>query len=329
MLLVFIGSFDDRHHGHNASDAIAAGFDHDLDPMGMGLVSLLTSQFRRFLSPPNVLYVEDDKYQAIPYEHAFRDAGFKVTIKKSVRQCLAAFRSHKFDVIVLDVMMSGGKEINRIESAGGFRTGLALARKIRESDPSTPLVALTNSVDVEVTDWFGRTARALYLNKATTQPRHAARLIARLLRLPGAALNIFLVHGRSESLRRELQRYLIHDEIGVPIVLADQPSKGMTLIEKLEHYGTEADVVFVLATPDDVGRLAGRPEEERARARQNVIFEAGYFLGQLRRLSGRIFLLHGRELEWPSDMNGIVYIDVSEGIPAAWENIKRELRQWL
>jgi predicted nucleotide-binding protein len=74
-----------------------------------------------------------------------------------------------------------------------------------------------------------------------------------------------------------------------------------------------------------MGQLAPGSESAEPRARQNVIFELGYFYGLLRRQSGRIVLLHKGGLEIPSDLTGIIYIDITHGIEAAGEEIRRNL----
>ncbi|HET9211643.1 MAG TPA: TIR domain-containing protein, partial [Thermoanaerobaculia bacterium] len=56
------------------------------------------------------------------------------------------------------------------------------------------------------------------------------------------------------------------------------------------------------------------------------ILELGFFLGKLGRKSGKVLLLHKGPLEIPSDIHGIGYIDISNGIESAGEAIRRELR---
>jgi predicted nucleotide-binding protein len=99
----------------------------------------------------------------------------------------------------------------------------------------------------------------------------------------------------------------------------------MTIIEKLEHFLSDADYVFALFTPDD---LVQKPTKAR-RARQNVVFEFGYVLGMLGRTSGRVFFLHKGDVELPSDLHGVIYIDISNGVDAAGEDIRRELEDLL
>ena len=80
----------------------------------------------------------------------------------------------------------------------------------------------------------------------------------------------------------------------------------------------------MLLTPDDSGT-----SEEKKRARQNVIFELGYFYGKLGRKSGRVLLLHKGNLELPNDLSGIVYINIDNGIEAAGEEIRREIKDLI
>ena len=92
-----------------------------------------------------------------------------------------------------------------------------------------------------------------------------------------------------------------------PIVLALLPAQGDTIIEKLEHYlGEHGNVGFacVLLTPDDEGHLAGKLEEKKYRARQNVVLELGMVLARLGRR--RVAILHKQSIELPSDIDGLI-----------------------
>lgn len=67
----------------------------------------------------------------------------------------------------------------------------------------------------------------------------------------------------------------------------------------------------------------------KERPRPNVVFEYGYFLVFLRRHSGRVILLKKGELEVLSDVSGIVYVDITDGIEASAEKLRMELEDWL
>jgi predicted nucleotide-binding protein len=71
------------------------------------------------------------------------------------------------------------------------------------------------------------------------------------------------------------------------IILHEQPDQGLTIIEKFETYASQVGFAVVLLTPDDLGGPASAPAQS-ARARQNVIFELGYFVGKLARIMQRV-----------------------------------------
>jgi predicted nucleotide-binding protein len=138
---------------------------------------------------------------------------------------------------------------------------------------------------------------------------------------PISGSKVVLVHGHDESARESAARFL--ERLGLePIILNEQPNAGRTIIEKVERY---ADVAFavVLLTPDDVGAAAANQNTLRARARQNVILELGYFLGRLDRK--HVAALIKGDVEKPSDYDGVVYIQLDAA--GAWKlHLARELK---
>ena len=105
------------------------------------------------------------------------------------------------------------------------------------------------------------------------------------------------------------------------IILSEQPNEGTTIIEKIEDY---ADVGFaiVLYTPCDEGR-AINSSDLKQRARQNVVFEHGFFIGQLGR--DHVHALKKGEIELPNDISGVIYTPMDEA--KAWQyKIAKEMR---
>ena len=125
--------------------------------------------------------------------------------------------------------------------------------------------------------------------------------------------SVFLVHGHNALLQLEVEKFLNGvDKVGEVIVLADQPNLGRTLVEKFEEHASVAGYAVVLLTGDDEARplweseTGGREPPLVRRARQNVIFELGYFYAKLGR--DRVAVLYEADVEFPSDINGIAYI---------------------
>ena len=132
---------------------------------------------------------------------------------------------------------------------------------------------------------------------------------------------IFIVHGR-DTLRAERVARVVGKATGrETIILREQANLGRTLIEKFEEHATGASYAIVVLTPDDEGGIKGQ-DKHNPRARQNVIFEMGYFYGTLGRR--RVSVLLYADVEKPSDMDGIAYIDFDDH--GAWEiKLFREL----
>jgi predicted nucleotide-binding protein len=122
------------------------------------------------------------------------------------------------------------------------------------------------------------------------------------------ARRLFVVHGQDEAAKQTVARFLEKLDLK-PIILHEQANKGRTLIEKFE-INAEVDFAVVLLTPDDVGYPVGEDGKAKPRARQNVVFELGYFLGYLGR--GRVCALYKGDVEIPSDFNGVVYVPMDD-----------------
>lgn len=134
---------------------------------------------------------------------------------------------------------------------------------------------------------------------------------------------IFVVHGHDGLLKQKVARYLEKLDLA-PIILSEQANQGRTIIEKLES-NSDVSSAIILLTNDDFGREK-HETAEKSRARQNVIFEAGYFIGRLGRK--HVILIADSEIELPSDIAGMVYhskdkwdIDVLRDLRVAGYNI--------
>jgi len=134
---------------------------------------------------------------------------------------------------------------------------------------------------------------------------------------------VFLVHGRDNGAKQEVARYVESLGIGA-IILHEQASSGMTIIEKIEHYANEADFAIVLYTACDLGRgISETKVHPRNRARQNVVFEHGYLMAKLGRKN--VCALVKGEIETPNDISGVVYIGLDEA--GAWKiEVNKELK---
>jgi predicted nucleotide-binding protein len=133
---------------------------------------------------------------------------------------------------------------------------------------------------------------------------------------------LFLVHGHDQAVLQEVARFLERLDQDI-IILREQPNKGRTIIEKFEDYSDVGFAVILLTSDDRGGSASATLEEQRPRARQNVILELGYFLGRLGR--SRVCALYREGVEIPSDYSGVLYLKLDpEG---GWRlQLAKELR---
>lgn len=124
--------------------------------------------------------------------------------------------------------------------------------------------------------------------------------------------NIFVVHGHDNEMKEAVARFLENLELA-PIILHEQASGGDTIIEKLERH-RNVSYAIILLSPDDVGRVNNQGKALRARARQNVILELGFFMGALGR--SHVFTLLRGDIEHPSDLLGVIYVKFDD---ASWK----------
>lgn len=130
---------------------------------------------------------------------------------------------------------------------------------------------------------------------------------------------VFIVHGRDDALRDSVRDYV--EAMGLePVVLKDEVNEGRVLFEKFIEESDDAGFAIILMTADDYGGLKG--SDSSPRARQNVVFEYGYFVGRLGRKNVCVIMDSG--IDCPTDLSGVVRINSSD-----WKSdLRRELRNW-
>jgi predicted nucleotide-binding protein len=173
----------------------------------------------------------------------------------------------------------------------------------------------------------------LYLTKKIRkiQVTKPIKLIAKVKIKPDTEQNqiiiksnkIFVVHGRDDKSRLEICNLLKDDLKLEPIVLQDKPNNSIeTIISKFERLASDCSAAIVLFTPDD-------DSGDNKRARQNVILELGYFLGKFQDENNRrIIILKKGNLEIPSDISGVLYLEYSKTVKEVYYDLKKQFEYW-
>jgi predicted nucleotide-binding protein len=179
----------------------------------------------------------------------------------------------------------------------------------------------------ELDDYVGALKRfdsLLDLVPESSEARNSTRILVKEGLLDARVTDgrtVFVVHGHDHASRDTVELFL--RRVGMnPIILAERPSRGNTVIEKIEREGV-CNFAVVLLTPDDKGGpVDADPSTYRERARQNVLLELGFFIGRIGR--DKVCALYKGDVEIPSDYSGVVWVRLDEA--GGW---KRELGKEL
>ena len=186
------------------------------------------------------------------------------------------------------------------------------------------------NIDQLISDW----QRKLILAGNPTEREQAKNELARLEQIkaeqqakpvrngititfhPNSTPVVLIIHGHDVEMKRSVQLFV--NRAGLQdLVWHEEPDRNRTIIEKLTDESCRPDYVVALLSPDDV------LSDGTMRARQNVIFEIGFYLGRLGRDKVRLLLKGNPEI--PSDLRGILYDEYDER--GAWRmKLAKEIR---
>lgn len=269
---------------------------------------------------PGILLVENERDHSGPVRNDLKVfGGFEVYLAETVRQALRLakqYRTLRFVAMDLGLPDVRGGRPDRL-------AGLGLLRELTQILPKAKIYIKSGmALPREATEFIQGYSKSVVRAGGAWDPTEIVDMAKIAYSQDGMQPSIFIVHGHNSDALEALIT-LVRDDLrlGKPVVIKNEPGSGRVTIEKFEKYAKRADLVFALLTPDDA-------TEEGLRARQNVIFEIGYFAAALGRKSGRLILLHHQRTQKPSDMEGILTVDITAGVRQAADKIRDELKGW-
>lgn len=161
---------------------------------------------------------------------------------------------------------------------------------------------------------------------------------------------VFIVHGRDETQALRLQKHLRARNVDAEMFEDFKERSGSnTIIELLEYIWKKAGYAFIITTAEDFGVLRDEFEKSKndmfrgikeievtkvcnlleslkTRARQNVVFEFGLFMGALGRDNVCCLLQEGTQ-ERPSDIDGILYTAFTKSVEEKFGEIDAKLKK--
>ncbi|MEX0966169.1 MAG: nucleotide-binding protein [Bacteroidia bacterium] len=138
------------------------------------------------------------------------------------------------------------------------------------------------------------------------------------------SLKVFIVHGHNDAMKEATARTV--EKLGLKaIILHEKANAGDTIIEKFTKY-SDVGFAVVLLSADDYGySKADGATKAKLRARQNVIFELGFFYSKLGRKRVVAIFEQSANFEKPSDIDGVIYIPYSSDSKWKFDLVKELL----
>src|ERR1041385_7736711 len=239
-----------------------------------------------------IVVVEDLPTQAADVELQLRDAfsGVEIdvlTCESDFRDSLPAMAAAPPSLFIIDLILRWTTPRIPMPArppAAAPRPCGAGARFLRAllDRPETASfpVLIHSAVDpAGITELNGLPAHVMYARKGSDLASLVRSVLQPTTDVPSSR-RVFIAHGHNAEIRKaavELLRRLDLD----PVVLVDEAAKGRTLVELLER-NAKVDYAVILLTADDLGRAKTEARSQK-RARQNVVFELGFFIGRLGR----------------------------------------------
>ena len=246
------------------------------------------------MTPPTILLADNDEGFLRTRKTSLAQAGYNVLTASNPTEVLQLLGRTHIDLAIFDIRLENDRDEKDI-------SGLILAR---DSAHSVPKIMLTGHPSVETIRNSlsglvpGGAVAEDYVTKGDG-PEALLRAVQSVLQQ-----KVFIAYGQDEEAKNAVA--LLISNLGLRgIILHDQPNAGHAVIDQFENH-TSVGFAVILLTPDDIGGSKDSPGNVRPRARQNVIFEFGYFIGTLGRQ--RVAALYKEGVELSSQYPETLYI---------------------
>jgi predicted nucleotide-binding protein len=217
------------------------------------------------------------------------------------REALPSFSANPPTVFIVDIMLPWATPRSPmpsrpVDADTSYRAGLrCIAALLSRPETSAVPILVHSALDpTNIAPW-DKPPHVMYAR----QGGDLAALVRAVLRttreLPHRPQRAFVVHGHQPELRQSVVDLLKSRNVE-PVVLVESADTGATFIEMLER--ERVDFAVVLLTGDDLGKEKAA-RKLSPRARENVIFELGFFIARLGR--ERVCGLYETGIDIPSN----------------------------
>lgn len=249
-------------------------------------------------------------------------------------ECLNFIQNIEYEIIILDTCISAdspriGNYSDLLRSSAGVEYyGPELYKQIVVHNSFAKVFVLSNLETKESRTIYDN-ASIDYFNKSQTKVSKIAQHIKNYFDTGKNRIlnNVFVVYGHNHDMRTSIESYI--KSIGLnSIDLFNQSLGGIqSVFDALDECADSAECAIVLLSADDIV-LDKDNLQMLYRARQNVIFEMGLFLGHLGKNKVIVIYEEHKKFEFPSDISGVFYIRYNKDNTVSWESdLKASLKK--
>ncbi len=245
-----------------------------------------------------VLVVEDNENFAQPVIEFLEQNKYDVSYCRQSDEAKRMLLDYPTDFILIDLMLPPSYRVEGLELLRYVKSHFKLVHPFMMSTKNEYVAQIVaDAMRSGAVDWLTKES-----DEGPPSDAFKERLALRLKEVRiQMTQNIFVSHGHNELLMLKLKDFIVTRLEKKPIILSQQPSKGLTVVEKLEKVSEVCCFAIILMTKDDEQINGG------IRPRQNVIHEIGFCQGKYGR--SRVVLLAEKGVELFTNISGIVRID--------------------
>jgi predicted nucleotide-binding protein len=240
----------------------------------------------------NFLFVDDDKIFSEKCISILLSYGYDVKYAENSEEAKCLLYRIEFDIVIIDLMLPPTYSDE----------GLNLLKYIKHGNLKSICLMITTKQQntTEIVAECMKTGAYNFLDKGNSL--FYSKLRTSIQEITSKMKNnIFLSYGHNELLKLKIKEFIQERLKRKVFILADQPSRGLTVVEKLENISNYCNCAVILMTKDDYQLDNG------ARTRQNVVHEIGFFQGKYGR--NNVILVAESGVEIFSNISGIMRLD--------------------
>lgn len=139
----------------------------------------------------------------------------------------------------------------------------------------------------------------------------------------GKRRDVFLGYCSTSGATAKTLKHFMTKELGVTVLDWRSFKPGRTILQQIEEAASRCSAGVFLFTGDD--ELAHGPSGSKAAPRDNVVFEAGYFISA--KGKERVLVVRQAGAKMPADLGGDIYASFKD--PARLASVKTTIKQFV